>query len=52
VLSETMIFAIGRTVERLLADAMFGVSLILGWNLFRVGVLNDQTAEMLTRPTL
>jgi hypothetical protein len=49
VLSETMIFAIGRTVERLLADAMFGVSLILGWNLFRVGVLNDQTAEMLTK---
>lgn len=42
--SETMVLTVGRTVERLLADAMFGVSLVLGWNLFRVGVLNDQTA--------
>lgn len=43
--SETMILAIGRAVERLIADSMFGVSLILGWNLFRVGIIHDQTAE-------
>jgi hypothetical protein len=44
--TESMVFAIARSLERLLADAMFGVSLILGWNLFRVGVLKDQTAEL------
>ena len=43
--SETMVLAIGRAVERLIVDSMFGVSLILGWNLFRVGVLHDQSAE-------
>jgi hypothetical protein len=41
-----MVLAVGRAVERVLADAMFGVSLVLGWNLFRVGVINDQTAEL------
>jgi hypothetical protein len=40
-----MVLAISRAVERLIADSMFGVSLILGWNLFRVGILHDQTAE-------
>jgi hypothetical protein len=43
--TESMVLAIARSLERLLADAMFGVSLILGWNLFRVGVLKDQAAE-------
>jgi hypothetical protein len=33
-------------MERLLADAMFGTSLVLGWNLFRVGIVKDQTAEL------
>lgn len=45
-ITESMVFAIARSLERLLADSMFGVSLILGWNLFRVGVLKDQTAEL------
>jgi len=44
-LTETMVLAIGRAVERLIADSMFGVSLVLGWNLFRVGILHDQSAE-------
>jgi hypothetical protein len=43
--SEAMVLAIGRAVERLIADSMFGVSMILGWNLFRAGILHDQTAE-------
>jgi hypothetical protein len=39
------IFAIGRVIERLLICAIAGVSLTYGWNLFRVGVLNEQSAE-------
>lgn len=45
-ISESMVFAIARSAERLLADATFGVSLVLGWNLFRIGVLKDQAAEL------
>jgi hypothetical protein len=44
--AESLVFAIARSMERLLADTMFGVSLILGWNLFRVGIVKDQTAEL------
>jgi hypothetical protein len=43
-MTETMVLSIGRVVERLIADSMFGVSLVLGWNLFRVGILDSQTA--------
>ena len=35
-----------RGLERLLAVAFSGVSLILGWHLFKTGVLADQTAEI------
>jgi hypothetical protein len=45
-MTETMILSIGRVAERLIADSMFGVSLVLGWNLFRVGILQDQTGEV------
>jgi len=40
------IFALGRVVERLLICTFGGISLVLGWNLFRVGVVNQQTAEL------
>jgi hypothetical protein len=42
---DVMVLAVGRAAERLIVDAMFGVSLILGWNLFRVGIVNEQSAE-------
>jgi hypothetical protein len=48
-MTETMVLSIGRVVERLIADSMFGVSLVLGWNLFRVGILQDQTGEVSTK---
>ncbi|MGA9445225.1 MAG: hypothetical protein WBV26_02195 [Candidatus Sulfotelmatobacter sp.] len=48
-MTETMVLSIGRVVERLIADSMFGMSLVLGWNLFRVGILQDQTGEVSTK---
>jgi hypothetical protein len=43
---ETLVLAIGRAIERLIVDSMFGVSMILGWNLFRAGVLQEQSATL------
>ena len=40
------IFATGRVVERLIICAIAGLCLTYGWNLFRVGVLNEQSAEL------
>jgi hypothetical protein len=45
-MSTEEIFATGRVVERLMICAFAGLSLTYGWNLFRVGVLNEQSAEM------
>ncbi len=39
-------FFYGRVIERLLITGFGGVSLILGWNLFRAGILTDQVAEL------
>jgi hypothetical protein len=44
-MSTEEIFATGRVVERLMICAFGGLSLTYGWNLFRIGVLNDQSAE-------
>jgi hypothetical protein len=35
----------GRILERLLIVSFSGISLILGWNLFKIRLLRDQTAE-------
>ena len=35
----------GRTLERLLIVLFSGLSLVLGWSLFKVRLLRDQTAE-------
>lgn len=35
-----------RAVERVIVCIFGGVSMILGWNLFRAGVLTDQTASV------
>jgi hypothetical protein len=35
----------GRILERLLIVSFSGISLILGWNLFKIRLLKDQTAE-------
>jgi hypothetical protein len=40
------IFAIGRVVERLIICLWAGASLTYGWNLFRVGVVDQQSAEL------
>jgi hypothetical protein len=45
-MSETMVLAIGRALERLIVDSMFGISLVLGWNLFRAGVVQEQSATL------
>ena len=42
---DVMVLAVGRAAERLIVDTVFGVSLVLGWNLFRVGIVNEQSAE-------
>jgi hypothetical protein len=39
------ILALGRVVERLLVCVFAGTSLGYGWNLFRVGIVGDQSAE-------
>jgi hypothetical protein len=39
------ILAIGRVAERLVICVLAGASLTYGWNLFRIGVLSDQSAE-------
>jgi hypothetical protein len=45
-MSADQIFALGRVVERLLICTFGGISLVLGWNLFRVGVVTQQTADL------
>jgi hypothetical protein len=45
-MSTEEVFAIGRVVERLMISAIAGLCLTYGWNLFRVGVVNQQTAEL------
>jgi hypothetical protein len=45
-MSADQIFALGRVVERLLICMFGGISLVLGWNLFRVGVVTQQTADL------
>lgn len=44
-MNTEQILAVGRVIERLLACGFAGLSLALGWNLFRVGVVTEQTAE-------
>lgn len=39
------ILASSRALERLLIVSFSGVSLVLGWNLFRAGILTEQQAE-------
>ena len=48
-MSTEEIFATGRVVERLMVCAFAGLSLTYGWNLFRVGVLNEQSASASAR---
>jgi hypothetical protein len=45
-MSTEQFFALGRIIERLLICAFGGISLVLGWNLFRVGVVTQQTADL------
>lgn len=45
-MSTEEIFATGRVVERLVICIVAGLCLTYGWNLFRVGVLNEQSAEL------
>jgi hypothetical protein len=45
-MSTEEIFATGRVVERLMICVFAGLSLTYGWNLFRVGVLTEQSAEL------
>jgi hypothetical protein len=45
-MSTEQIFATGRVLERLMICGFAGLCLTFGWNLFRVGVLNEQSAEL------
>jgi hypothetical protein len=45
-MSIEQIVAVGRVIERLLICTCGGVSLVLGWNLFRVGVVTQQAADL------
>ena len=40
--TELQVLYWARALERLLAVTFSGVSLVLGWNLFRVGILSEQ----------
>lgn len=44
-MNTEQIIAVGRVIERLLACGFAGLSLALGWNLFKTGVVAEQTAE-------
>jgi len=44
-MNTDMVFACGRVIERLLVCLFAGTSLVLGWDLFRKGVLIEQSAE-------
>jgi hypothetical protein len=39
----------GRTVERLLTVGFSGLSIVLGWSLFKARLLRDQTAEFTSK---
>jgi hypothetical protein len=43
------VLALGRVIERLLVCVFAGTSLAFGWNLFRVGVVAQQSAELATK---
>lgn len=45
-MSTEQIFALGRVIERLVICTFAGISLALGWNLFRVGVVTQQSADL------
>jgi hypothetical protein len=47
-MTTDQILVVGRVVERLLICLFGGLSLALGWNLFRVGVLDQQSASLET----
>jgi hypothetical protein len=40
------IVTISRCIERILTVLIYGCSLGFGWNLFRVGIVNEQQAEL------
>ena len=42
-MTTEQILVFGRVFERLLISALAGTSLAYGWNLFRVGVLAEQS---------
>jgi hypothetical protein len=44
--NEFEIVTISRCIERILAVLIYGCSLGFGWNLFRVGIVNEQQAEI------
>ena len=48
--TELQVLYWARALERLLAVTFSGVSLVLGWNLFRVGILSDQQAQLRADP--
>ena len=43
---EVNTLILGRVIERLIICVFGGVSLVCGWNLFRVGIADRQTAEL------
>lgn len=45
-MSEETIAVLARSIERILICLFGGTSLVLGWNLFRIGVVQQQTAEL------
>lgn len=44
--SEFEIVTISRCIERILVVLIYGCSLGFGWNLFRVGIVTEQQAEL------
>jgi len=48
-MTTDQILAVGRVTERLLICLFSGLSLVLGWNLFRAGVLDQQSASAQAR---
>ena len=44
-MSDTQILIFARALERLIVVGFSGISIVLGWNLFRVRMVKDQTAD-------
>jgi hypothetical protein len=47
--TDTQMLILARALERLIVVGFSGISIVLGWNLFRVKMVKDQAADFTTK---